>query len=101
MEQLKILMEEKFDVAVETDEVGEEAVILYHEEIDEELISIDVKQILPNPVSFQTYIYNEVSEWIVGVATEAETNSPLFLVCLKDGERIYEEFLFKEKDNEK
>ena len=101
MEQLKILMEEKFDIAVESDEVGEESVLLYHEELDEDLISIDVKQNLPNPVSFQTYIYNEESEWIVGVATEAETNSPLFLGCLKDGERIYEEVLLREKDNEK
>ncbi|WP_240490458.1 hypothetical protein [Oceanobacillus sp. E9] len=94
-------MEEKFGVAVESDEVGEESVLLYHEELDEELISIDVKPILPNPVSFQTYIYNEESEWIIGIATEVETNSPLFLVCLKDGKRIYEEVLLREKDNEK
>ncbi|MGD6960067.1 hypothetical protein ACQCWA_20845 [Rossellomorea aquimaris] len=101
IEQLKVFMEEKFGVAVESDGVGEESVLLYHEELDEELISIDVKRILPNPVSFQTYIYNEESEWIVGVATVAETNSPLFLICLKDGNRIYEEVLFRKKDNEK
>lgn len=101
IEQLKVFMEEKFGVTVEPDEVGEETVLLYHEELDEELISIVVKRILPNPVSFQTYIYNEESEWIVGVATEAETNIPLFLVCLKDGERIYEEFLLREKDDDR
>lgn len=101
IEQLKVFMGEKFGVVIESDAVGEEAVLLYHEELDEELISNDVKRILPNPVSFQTYIYNEESEWIIGVATEAETNSPLFLVCLKDGERIYEEVLLREKDNEK
>lgn len=102
IEQLKVFMGEKFGVAVESDAVGEEVVLLYHEELDEELISNDVKRILPNPVSFQTYIYNEEElEWIIGVAIEAGTNSPLFLVCLKDGERIYEEILFRERDNER
>lgn len=101
IEQLKVFMEEKFDVTVESDAVGEEVVLLYQEELDEELISNDVKRILPNPVSFQTYIYNEESEWIIGVATEVETNSPLFLICLKDGERIHEEVLLRERDNEK
>ncbi|MEW4973134.1 hypothetical protein ABRY75_18455 [Bacillus stercoris] len=100
-EQLKVFMEEKFGVAFETDAVGEETVLLYHEELDEALISVDVKRILPNPVSFQTYIYNRESEWIIGIALEAASNNSLFLVCLKDGEKIYEEVLFREKDNEK
>lgn len=93
IKQLINFMEEKFGVAVELNEVGEETVLLYHEELDEKLISGDVLQILPNPVSFHTYIYNEESEWIIGIALEAETNNPLFLVCLNDGIRVYEKLL--------
>ncbi|MCJ7843655.1 hypothetical protein MUB24_22870 [Lederbergia sp. NSJ-179] len=94
-EQLKDFMKEKFSVAVEINALGEETVLLNHEELDKELISDDVLQILPNPVSFHTYIYNEESEWIIGIALEAKSNNPLFLVCLKDGLRIYEEILNK------
>lgn len=56
MEQLIGFMKEKFGVTVESNDVGEETVLLYHEELDEKLISEDVLQILPNPVSFHTYI---------------------------------------------
>lgn len=101
IEQLKVFMEEKFGVAIKLNAVGEETVLLYHEELDEELISMVMKRVLPNPTTFQTYIYNEESEWIIGIALEEESNSPLFLVCLKDGEKIYEEVLLQEKDNEK
>lgn len=93
IEQLKDFMEEKFGVAVESNAVGEETVLLYHEELDEKLISEDVLQILPNPVLFHTFIYEEESEWIIGIALEAKTNNPLFLVCLKDEEKVYENVL--------
>lgn len=95
VKQLKDFMEEKFGVAIELNAVGEETVLLYHEELDEELISEDMLQILPNPVSFQTYIYNDESEWIIGIALEAKTNNPLFLVCLRNGVRVYEKLLNK------
>lgn len=93
IKQLKDFMEEKFGVAVEINAVGEETVLLYHEELDENLISKDVLQILPNPVLFHTFIYEEESEWIIGIALEAKTNNPLFLVCLKDEEKVYENVL--------
>ncbi|SHN33707.1 hypothetical protein [Gracilibacillus kekensis] len=87
--QLKDFMKERFSLTVDTRMIGEETVLLYHEELDESLISKDMLQQLPNPVLFQTYIYNKQSEWIIGVALESETNNPLFLICLKDGERVY------------
>ena len=88
IEQLIDFMGEKFGVAVESNEIVEETVLLNHEELDEKLISEDVLQILPNPVSFHIYIYNAESEWVIGIALETETNNPLFLVCLKDGRRF-------------
>lgn len=93
--QLKDFMKEKFGVEVEINALGEETVLLYHKELDEDLISDDMLQILPNLVSFHTYIYNEESEWIIGIALDAKSNNPLFLVCLKDGLRVYEEILNK------
>lgn len=93
IEQLIDFMKEEFGIAVESDEVGEETVLLYHDELDEQIISEVVLQILPNPVLFQTYIYIEKSEWIIGIALEAETNNPLFLVCLKDEVRVFEKLL--------
>lgn len=93
IEQLIDFMKEEFGVAVESNEVGEETILLNHEELDEQIISEDVLQILPNPVLFQTYIYIEKSEWIIGIALEAETNNPLFLVCLKDEVRVFEKLL--------
>ncbi|EEK91919.1 hypothetical protein [Bacillus cereus] len=91
-------MERKFDVAVELNAIGEEIVLLYHEELDKKIISEDVLKILPNPILFHTYIYNEESEWIIGIALEAKTNNPLFLVCLKDGVRVYEQYLSERKN---
>lgn len=91
--QLENLMNEEFGVKVDLRMVGEETVLLYHEELDERLISKVMLQQLPNPVLFHTYIYNEQSEWIIGIALEAETNNPLFLVCLKEGVRVYEKVL--------
>ncbi len=88
-------MEEKLDVAVVLDEVGQEAVLLDHDELDESLILEADLKLLPNPVLFQLYSYQAEHEWIVGVAMEEATYNPLFLVCLKDGERVYNQF-FKE-----
>ncbi|MBG9937516.1 hypothetical protein [Bacillus tropicus] len=97
-EQLIDFMEAKFGIIVELNEVGEETVLLYHEELDEKLISEDVLEILPNPVSFQTYIYNDESEWIIGVALGAESNNPLFLFCLQDGVKVYQEIYTKDQE---
>ncbi|WP_226528172.1 hypothetical protein [Metabacillus niabensis] len=99
IEQLIDFMEKKFGISVELNAVGEETVHLYHDELEEDLISEDMLKILPNPVSLHTYIYNEESEWIIGIALQAKTNNPLFLVCLKDGERVYEQLL-TEGENE-
>lgn len=99
LDQLIAFIEKTFDEAIELNEVGGEIVSLYHEEIDERIISKNKLQILPNPILFQTYIYNEKSEWIIGIALHATTNNPLFLVCLKNGEKVYEKLLNTEEYN--
>ncbi|WP_374717466.1 hypothetical protein [Neobacillus sp.] len=98
-EELKIFMKEQFGIAIDTAKLTEEAVQLYLNELDEEIVPPTVLKSLPDPVVFQTYSYDEESEWIIGVALEAETNNPLFLVCLKDGVRVFEKLLIEGESN--
>lgn len=86
-------MKNRFDLVIDEEDIGEEVVLLNHEELEDELIPKEVLQILSNPTSYQTYIYNNESEWVIGIALEAETNNPLFLVCLKDGKKIFQQYL--------
>ncbi|MCG1027616.1 hypothetical protein J5S49_04880 [Virgibacillus halodenitrificans] len=88
-------MEEQFDVTVDGEKLGEEAILLYLDELDKEIVSPEINKLLPNPVVFQTYIYEEKSEWIIGIAFKEGTDYPLYLVCLKDGKKVYEKFLKK------
>ena len=92
-EQLIDFMEEKFGVRIDKERLVEEAIQLYLTELDEEIIPPSIHNYLPDPVTVQTYSYIDESEWIIGIALEAETNNPLFLVCLKDGEKVFQELL--------
>jgi hypothetical protein len=92
-DDVKELMKKQFGVIIDTARLAEEAVQLYLEELDGDIISTEVLERLPDPVIFQTYSYDEKSEWIIGIALEEETNNPLFLICLKDGTKVYEEML--------
>lgn len=84
------LMKKEFGIFIDPSTIGEETVTLYKEELDAELIPDKYLGILPDPVTIQTYVYNEQSEWIIGIALEEQTNNPLFLVCLKNGQRVYQ-----------
>jgi hypothetical protein len=92
-EEVKMFMQAQFGLVIDIDRLAEEAVQLYLDELDYELISPEAVKNLPDPVIFQTYSYTDEAEWIIGIALEAETNNPLFLVCLKDGIRVYEKLL--------
>lgn len=89
-EEVKMFMQAQFGLVIDVDRLAEEAVQLYLDELDYELVSPEFVENLPDPVIFQTYSYMDEAEWIIGIALEAETNNPLFLVCLKDGVRVYE-----------
>ncbi|RFB35822.1 hypothetical protein [Brevibacillus sp. VP] len=101
-EHFAIFMSLQFGIDVDEEQVGEESVLLYKEELDENLVSEELLSISPEMVLVHSCVYNkEEHEWLVCVASNADTNQPLFLVCLKNGEKIYEEILLQEKDNEK
>lgn len=88
---LQDFMRKKFELSIEADLIGEETILLYYEELDERIFSDGVLKKLPNPVLFQTYIYEERSEWVISVAYKKAADNPLYLVCLKDGDKVYEE----------
>ncbi|MGC7929587.1 hypothetical protein ACP3VS_13275 [Lysinibacillus sp. VIII_CA] len=95
-EHFAIFMSLQFGINID-EEVGEEAVLLYKEELDENLVSEELISISPELVLVHSFVFNkEEHEWLVCVASNANTNQPLFLVCLKDGVRVYEEKLISE-----
>ncbi|MBL3647433.1 hypothetical protein [Bacillus sp. RHFS10] len=101
-EHFVIFMSLQFGIDVDEEQVGEESVLLYKDELDEKLVTGGLLTITPEMVMVHSCVYNnEEHEWLVCVASNADTNQPLFLVCLKNGEKIYEEILLQEKDNEK
>ncbi|MGM2457253.1 hypothetical protein ACS2PT_12375 [Bacillus cereus group sp. BceL015] len=101
-EHFAIFMSLQFGIDVEEEQVGEESVLLYKEELDENLVSEKLLSISPELVMVHSCVYNnEEHEWLICVASNADTNQPLFLICLKNGEKIHEEVLLREKDNEK
>ncbi|MCY8921154.1 hypothetical protein [Bacillus atrophaeus] len=97
-----IFMTVQFGIDINEEQVGEESVLLYKEELDENFVSEELFSISPEMVLIHSCVYNnEEHEWLVCVASDADTNQPLFLVCLKNDEKIYEEVLLRDEDNEK
>lgn len=101
-EHFAIFMSLQFGIDVDEEQVGEESVLLYKEELDENLVSEELLRIVPEMVLVHNCVYdNKEHEWLVCVASDADTNHPLFLICLKNGEKIHEEVLLSDKDNGK
>ncbi|WP_181347379.1 hypothetical protein [Thalassobacillus sp. CUG 92003] len=93
-ENFSIFMWKQYEIDIDEEQVGEESILLYKEELDEGLVSKEMLEFTPDLVLVQTCSYEtKVNEWIVSVAADADTNYPLFLICLKDGKKIYEELL--------
>ncbi|MFD1734994.1 hypothetical protein ACFSCX_00310 [Bacillus salitolerans] len=88
-EYFKTFMKDRFKVDIEIREIANEAVILGIDELDNTIIPIEIQNKLPDSVLFQLYSYQAENEWILGIAMEEATYNPLFLVCLKDGERVH------------
>lgn len=93
-EHFAIFMSLQFGIDVNEEQVGEESVLLYKEELDDNLVSEELLEITPEMLLVHSCVYdNGEHEWLVCVASDADTNLPLFLVCLKDGVRVYKELL--------
>ncbi|MEK4848173.1 MULTISPECIES: hypothetical protein [Bacillus] len=90
-EQLINLFKKKFGVKMESNNLGNETVLLYHDELDTALFPNHLLELFPNPVLIHTYTYKEDSEWLIGIALKAITNQPLYFICLKDGKKVDEQ----------
>lgn len=84
----------KYDIEVNEGQIKEESQILYKDELNKKPISNKLMTAATELVLFETYtcVINK-KEWTVCVASDADTNYPLFLYCLKDRMKIYEEIL--------
>lgn len=90
------LMRYKFNIDIDKEQVGEETMLLYKEDLDENLMSEILLAVTPDLVLVHTYVYDTVeNEWMVCRVSDADANYPLFLICLKDGEKVYEKLLKK------
>lgn len=86
------------DVDYKSAEIGWESVTLYHEEIDNDLLSNKKRENLPNPLLFLItgHIDEEEHEWIFGLIVDDEDPSKWYLAyCLKDGEIFDTEIQFE------
>ncbi|MGS0433393.1 hypothetical protein ACU8YK_00250 [Bacillus paranthracis] len=100
-EHFAIFMSLQFGINVDEELVGEESVLLYREELDKNLVSEELLMIVPEMVLVHYCVYdNKEHEWLVCVASDADTNQPLFLICLKNGEKVHEEILLSGEGNE-
>ncbi|WP_236251181.1 hypothetical protein [Bacillus sp. NSP9.1] len=84
-EYFVIFMSLQFGIDVEEEQLGEESVLLYKEELDENLVSEEMFSISPEMVLVHSCVYNkEEHEWLVCVASDADTNQPTTLFSLSE-----------------
>lgn len=93
-EDFEIFMLLRYGIEVDEEKVKEEQFLLYKEELDNQLVSFDLLANMPEIALIDVCSYaTEENEWKVYVASDIHTYFPLFLICLRDGEKIYEEDL--------
>lgn len=94
IEHFALFMASEYGIEVDEEQVGEESVLLYKEELDKNLVSEALLEVATELVLLHTCVYDTIeNEWMVCVASDADTNYPLFLICLKDGVNVYQEIL--------
>ncbi len=82
---------DKFQILVEVDENGWEGVLLYHEEIEDDVIPNHYLKELMDPILFHmtTYEDEKENEWLFALATQPEdVNHLLYATCFKNNEQF-------------
>ncbi|PKG24283.1 hypothetical protein [Niallia nealsonii] len=98
MESIKLFkkfMIQHSDIVLEESKISFESTELYQDEIDEKLISIKHLKQLPNPILFDTLLYEDDkgNDWIAGIAVNPETREREYIVLILNGEPITHRFL--------
>lgn len=86
---VKEYLRKNFQIAVDIDEYGWEGVLLYHEEIEEDIIPCNYLKRLIDPVLFHmtTYDDDQGNEWLFSVATHPDDVFHLFYItCYKNND---------------
>ena len=82
-------LRENFQITVEIDGYGWEGVLLYHEEIEEDIIPDGCLKELIDPILFHmtTYEDEEDNEWLFSLATHPDdVHHLLYVTCFKNNE---------------
>lgn len=82
-------LQENFHITVDLDEHGWEGVLLYHEEVEEDVIPNSYLKRLIDPILFHmtTYEDDKDNEWLFSIATHPDDVFHLFYVtCFKNNE---------------
>jgi hypothetical protein len=87
-------LEKRFGIKAELNQVGVEAYLLSHDEIDDSLIPKEDLDKLPDPafVEMLNYMDEEDHEWIAGIVIDQATKDWLYEIWIKNGERIFNRF---------
>jgi hypothetical protein len=72
-----------------------ESTELYHDEIDERIIPTEHIKQLPNPIQFETLLYEDEygNDWIAGIVMNQDTGKREYIVLILKGEPIFHQFL--------
>lgn len=78
-----------FGISVTPEEVGYEAVLLGHDEIDEDIISKVDLQLLPNPLLAHSFIYTHSTgdEWLLILVTHEQDGATLYQAWFKNNQK--------------
>lgn len=80
-----------FGISISPEEVGYEAVLLEHDEIDEEIISKEDLQLLPNPLLALSFVYTHLTgdEWLLILVIREQDGALLYKAWFKNNQKIY------------
>lgn len=79
-----------FGISISPEEVGYEAVLLEHDEIDEDIISKEELQSLPNPLLAYSFIYTNSTgdEWLFFFVIREQDGALLYKAWFKNNQKI-------------
>ena len=93
-------LESEFHIEVDKGQISYEGSELYLDEIDESLISSDMLTGLPEPLLFETMVfdYEDGTEWLGVIAMNLATREWYLQIILKNEEVVYKKEIKKERD---
>ena len=89
------LMKKHCDVPLDERKISVESTELYQDEIDEKLIPTDHLKCLPDPILFETLLYEDEMgmEWLAGIAINPITRKREYIVLILNDKPIVHQFL--------